>query len=57
MSKFHNKTKLFINCLIKFFTKQNLSSLNLPKNLQEILYNFIESVRITGIKLSDKGTV
>lgn len=57
LSKFHNKTKLLVNCLIRFFTKDNLDHLQLPPKLSTAVFEFVDKVRITGVRLTENNTI
>lgn len=47
-SRFHNQNKLFIIKIIKFFTIDNLSKLNIPPLLARKLLVLIKKVRMGG---------
>lgn len=43
-SKFHNRNKLFINGLIRFFTRDNIQKLCMPDRLQDAVFDVMDKV-------------
>lgn len=54
---FHNKNKLFINKIIRYFTKENLENIYLPNRLRELIFTFLDESRKTAREIIDNKVI
>lgn len=52
-SKFHNKSKLFINKIIRFFHPETLENIYMPQYIRDLSAEFVDSCRKTARELVD----
>ncbi|KRW98861.1 hypothetical protein PPERSA_04794 [Pseudocohnilembus persalinus] len=56
-SKFHNKNKQFINCIIRFFCQENLDMIKITNNLKNTIFKFLDDCRKTGIQYRERKKI